>query len=433
MPTHDTDAIELWQRQLTSLRAAFSAPAWTIFQALMAGWALCPGRKTITAIYRLADPHGIRSHDAYHRFVRCGNWAAAGLWKTLALAVIGSLVPSGTIELDLDDTLLHKTGRKMSGTGWWRDAVRSTGTRVVVALGLNILVVTLRIRPPWGGEPLGLPILVLLHRKGGEKLTALAVQAVATVRGWFTGRRFICCADGAFAAPLIPRGEEGLIVISRLRRDAALYGLRPQRTGKRGRPRVRGKRLGTPVQIAAAARTWKRVVTDERGRPRERLVYSKQVLWHAVSSKPVLLVISRDPAGVEHDDFWVCSDVSMAPVMVVSTYAGRWSIECTFRATKQTLGAHEPQSWAGDGPERAGTLGFLLYTLVWWWFLSLNPAKHVVSGPEWYPAKCRPSFHDALAELRRVLWHKRISRTSGRSSVSNQIIRVLVDALCRAA
>ncbi len=311
--------------------------------------------------------------------------------------------------------------------------MRSTSTRVVVALGLNLLVVTLRIRPPWGGEPLGLPILVLLHRKGGVKLTALAVQAIATLRSWLPGRCFRWCADGAFAASVIPLGEDGLAFISRLRRDAALYGPRPPPSGKRGRPRVRGKRLGTPAQIAATARRWKRILTDERGRPRERLVYSQQVLWHAVSDKPVLLVISRDPAGVEHDDFWVCSDVSMAPAMVVSTYAGRWSIECTFRAVKQTLGAHEPQSWAGDGPERAGTLGFLLYTLVWWWFLRLNPAKHAVSGPAWYPKKCRPSFNDALAELRRVFWQKRISLTSGRSGMSNQIIKVLVDALCRAA
>jgi hypothetical protein len=261
----------------------------------------------------------------------------------------------------------------------------------------------------------------------------IGAQAIATLRRWLPGRRIHWCADGAFAASVIPLGEDGLAFISRLRRDAALYGLRPPQTGKRGRPRVRGKRLGTPTQIAAAARRWRRVVTDERGRPRDRLVYSQVVLWHAVSDKPVLLVISRDPAGVEHDDFWVCSDVSMEPAMVVSTYAGRWSIECTFRSTKQTLGAHEPQSWSGDGPERAGTLGFLLYTLVWWWFLRLNPAKHAVSGPDWYPAKCRPSFNDALAELRRVLWKNRISLTSGRRGVSNQIIRVLVDALCRAA
>ena len=112
---------------------------------------MCPGRKTITGIYRLADPGESRAHDAYHRFVRCGHWAVDVLWKTLALAVITGLVPRGVIEVDIDDTLLHKSGRKMEGTGYWRDAVRSTGKRVVIALGLNLLVMSVRIRPPWGG------------------------------------------------------------------------------------------------------------------------------------------------------------------------------------------------------------------------------------------------------------------------------------------
>src|SRR5437016_12480296 len=33
--------------------------------------------------------------------------------------------------------------------------------------GLNVVVLTLRIRPPWGGEPLGCPINIRLFRKGG--------------------------------------------------------------------------------------------------------------------------------------------------------------------------------------------------------------------------------------------------------------------------
>jgi len=34
-----------------------------------------------------------------------------------------------------------------------------------------LVVVTLRVQPPWGGEPLGLPINVRLHRK--KELTTL--------------------------------------------------------------------------------------------------------------------------------------------------------------------------------------------------------------------------------------------------------------------
>jgi hypothetical protein len=98
----------------------------------MLGWVLCPGRKTITGIYRMADPARERAHDAYHRFVRCGAWSVDVLWQTLAQAMVASLVPEGEIKIDLDDTLLHKSGQRVDGAGWWRDAVRSTSSRTVI-------------------------------------------------------------------------------------------------------------------------------------------------------------------------------------------------------------------------------------------------------------------------------------------------------------
>src|SRR5208283_3262034 len=326
MPSY-TSGKNLWNQRLGWFQGVFTSTGFAIFQAMMLGWALCPGRKTITSIYRMADPGRQRAHDAFHRFVRCGAWSIDILWQTLAQAMVSHLVPEGEIEIDLDDTLLHKSGRRVDGAGWWRDAVLSTGSRTVVALGLNLLVVTLRIRPPWGGEPLGLPIYVTLHRKKSTKLSELSVLALQTIAAWFPNRRIRCCADGAYASPLMPHGNDRITVISRMRRDAALYELVPKPTGKRGRPRRKGARIGTPQQIGAKARNWQAVITDQRGRPKGRLVYSRVVLWYAVSSTPVLLVISRDPDGVEHDDYWVCSDVTLKPQDVVSSYTGRWSIE----------------------------------------------------------------------------------------------------------
>ena len=73
---------------------------------------------------------------------------------------------------------------------------------------------------------MGLPILVLLHRKGGTKLTDLACQALDTVAAWFPDRHIRCCSDGAFASCLIPKGNHRITFISRIRRDAALLKLK---------------------------------------------------------------------------------------------------------------------------------------------------------------------------------------------------------------
>jgi len=62
----------------------------------------------------------------------------------------------GVVPLDLDDSLWHKSGRCVDGAGSFRDAVRSTRSTIVYATGLNLVVVTLRVLPPWGGMPIGL-------------------------------------------------------------------------------------------------------------------------------------------------------------------------------------------------------------------------------------------------------------------------------------
>ena len=306
-----------WTDVLGALRQAFTHPGWKIFQTLLAGWVVCTGRRTIIGMYQQADPERIRSHDAYHRFVRCAAWVPEQVWRLLAQALVAKLVPIGVIEIDLDDTLLHRTGRKVDGAASWRDAVRSYGKRTVIAWGLNLLVVTLRIKPPWGGEPLGLPIWVALHRKGGTKLTTMEEEAINTITAWFPDRHIRCCGDGAYASILMPLHDPRRTCISRLRRDAALYECKPSSTGKRGRPRMRGVRIGNPVQIAKRARNWTAAVTDQRGKSVTRLLHARIVLWYAVSKQPVLLVICRDPEGNEPDDFWVCSDIRLPAAEVV--------------------------------------------------------------------------------------------------------------------
>ena len=136
----------------------FGAPSFALFTQLLTGWVCVPGRRTITAMIVVADPAGCRAHDAYHRFVRDGAWSMPRLWQVLAVHAVTRFAPTGVVALDCDDTLFHKTGRRVNGAGIFRDAVRSTLRRVVYALGLNMVVVTLRVAPPWGGCPIAVPV-----------------------------------------------------------------------------------------------------------------------------------------------------------------------------------------------------------------------------------------------------------------------------------
>lgn len=426
--------LRAWQQLIGSARPVFTRPSFLLFSDLVDGWVICPLRRTVTGILRMADPSGRRAHDAYHRFLRAGAWSMQQLWKHLTVVCVHTLRSTGPSIVDIDDTLFHKTGHKIAGAGIFRDPLRSTARRVAYALGLNVVVVTLRITPPWGGEPLGLPINARLHRKDGPTLIELAAQMLAQISGWLPDRHLQVCADGAYAS-LAGAGLEHVHVCSRMRRDAAIFEPPPPRTGKRGRPRKRGARLACPATLARTIRRgFVHAEVDVRGKTLPRLIYARTVLWyHVIADRQVLLVIVRDPQRRQPDDFFFTTDLSAHPTWVAGHYAGRWSIEDTFRNVKQHLGGQQPQSWSGHGPERAAMLSMWIYTAVWCWYIRVIGTRPSWPNLPWYTAKRTPSFPDALATLRRQLWHNRIFDTTQPRPLTPKTAEALIDALARAA
>lgn len=429
----NTTITSTWETIIQYFFPIFTVPTARIFFNLVNGWILCTARHTITSILPFADPSGQRAHDAYHRFFPDASWALSELWRLLTILLVRVFYPTGTIPTDLDDTLFHHSGRKVNGAGWWRDAVFSTVTKTVHARGLNLVVLTLRVNPPWGGEPLGLPINMRLHRKNGLSLIELAEEMLTEVGLWLPQRQFINHSDG-FYASLAGWDIPNTHIISRMRRDALIYDLPGKRRKKRrGRPRKKGKRLPSPQNMVKRIHNWQLVETCERGKSRRRLVYAKKVIWYRVSHRPVLLVISRDPTGKEKDDFFFTTDLSLALAEVISGFAGRWSIEDTFKNTKQFIGGQEPQSWKRKGPERAAGLSLWLYSVIWLWYLQQKSKKRYFFVRPWYPGKSTPSFADALSCVRRVLWQDRINFVFGKKFVHSKNFEFLIDALASAA
>jgi hypothetical protein len=434
----NSSGVQTWSVLLNYFAPWFTATTFPLFVQLASAWVLCPGRHTLTRLYTLAEPKQSRAHDAYHRFFGRGAWLLPQLWRQLATVLLEWFCPQGPVWLDLDDTLFHKSGRKVDGAAWWRDAVRSTSSRVVHALGLNLVVLTLRVQPPWGGEPLGLPINVRLHRKHGLTTLDLAEQMVRELASWFPQRFWRLAADGAYAS-LAKRALPCCQLTSRMRRDAALYELPPKNPrAKRGRPRKKGRRLPTPEKMAKKASGWKRLTLNLRGKQVQRLAYTRQVLWYELCpNQAVLLVICRDPKGIEPDDFFFTTDLTATATQVIEQYGGRWSIEDTFKNIKQHLGGQDPQVWKGQGPERASAFACWMYAMTWAWYLRTHPTAPKLSLRPWYRHKVHPSFADALAALRRGLWHNYIFAGFKSAPLPSKIIqpmlRPMIEALAYAA
>ncbi|WP_347351363.1 transposase [Intrasporangium sp.] len=417
-------------------RAGFTAPSFAIFTDLLTGWVCAPGRRTIIAMITGADPAGRRAHDAYHRFVRDGAWSMSWLWQVLTVHLVGRLVPTGVDELACDDTLFHHEGRHVEGAGTFRDAVRSTAKRVVYERGLNLVVITLQVRPPWGGCPIAVPVNARVHRKKDTTTTIGHAEAMLRqIAGWLPNRELHLCADGAYAT-LARDLPSGVQLTCRMRRDAALYQAAPPRTGKRGRPRTKGDRLPTPAQLSKTlpARVFTGEQVDVRGATVTTLVHVTDVLWYAVNKTSLVrLVIVRDPDGKQPDDYFFTTDLHAAAASIITRYAARWAIEVCFRDTKQDLGAQNPQSWKRRGPERAAALSLWLHAATWCWYLCAHPDGRTWTPRPWYRHKATPSFLDALAALRKALWSQRITAMSRSEPDNTKITEAILDTLAYAA
>ena len=429
----DIIIISAWTDIINQFFPIFTAPGAEIFSRLMTGWILCTARRTITGILPFADPDFQHAHDAYHRFFPDSRWDINALWQILTRILVKLFCPTGIITVALDDTLFHHSGRKINGAGYWRDAVRSSRKSLVYAWGLNLVVLTLQIQPPWGGEPLGLPINMRLHRKNGDTLIELAMQMIEQLRQWLPERCFRLLADG-FYATLAGKQMNQTHLVSRIQRNAKIFDLPPIRQKKtRGRPRKKGKRLASPQKMTSYIHHWQEIAFCQRGKTIKRLIYTRQVIWYWVSHQPILLVISRDPLGNERDDFLFTTDLTMNAAEVLQCYNDRWAIEDTFKNTKQFLGSQQPQTYKGQGPERAAALSLCLYSIVWLWYLRQKSGARTFRVQPWYRQKATPSFADALCCLRRELWSHRIKYMFGNSAVHDKKFEFLMEALASAA
>lgn len=420
------------------LLGVFTKPSQVLLENIIEGWILAPCRRFVTTIFQFGDPERGHAHDAYHRFFRAGAWTLAAFFQAVATIVIGLFGHPNVIWLVGDDTVHKKTGKKVDGAKSCRDAVRSTSKKVVYAWGLQIVLLCLEISPPWGGEPLALPINMRLYRKRPNKWTGKTVldlmhEMLLDILKWFPDRVIYLVADG-FYAPLAGRIPSGIHLISRIRFDAALYRKPPKRRpGQRGRTPLKGARLPIPKGIADSAKDWKEVKTLERGKERTRLVIARHIVWHSVlPGKFIRLIISRDPEGHEQDDFFFTTDLFLDPALLISKYADRWAIEDTFRNGKQFLGIEQPQSWKGIGPEKVAAVGYGIYSLVWSWFINNGDFKAFPDRP-WYKTKATPSFQDALAGIRHQIWSSRISETVPHTPEFHKLSEIMIESLSRAA
>ena len=241
---------------LACFEPLFTAPSFRAFCALTAGFVAQTGRRTVCGMLTGAGLSQVWRHHRAHRFFSHARWSAEALGLALASLVVALLVAEGEpVLVAIDDTLFKRTGKKVHAIGWFHDG-SANGTRQV-GLGNNWVIAAVVVRLPFCSRPVALPVLArLVHkdlRPAPASRLALARQMTAALARALPGRDLHVVADAAYAGKELARLPATVTWTTRLRKDAALYELPPPRTGKRGRPRVKGKRLPSLAALAETA------------------------------------------------------------------------------------------------------------------------------------------------------------------------------------
>ena len=174
-----------------SFRDCFHPQVFPTFQALLAGWIVCQGPRTISEVWLATGWAAKRHHDTAYAVFHSAVWEWDDLGIVLATLILTHLVPGGVVWIVVDDTLCHKRGAKVAFGGIFLDAVLSTRKHKTLRFGLNWVVLGVAVPLPFRPDRYYcLPVLWRCYRKKGQ---AGPPEPHATGRtGWLISWRRAC-------------------------------------------------------------------------------------------------------------------------------------------------------------------------------------------------------------------------------------------------
>ena len=413
---------------------------------LVAGMLLADDRRTASAWFVAA---GVQ--DDWDRFYEC-LISIGRQSRQLATAVLTMVVrkfdpgPDGRWLLGVDDSPTQRYGRQVEGAGVHHHPTPGPADGEWL-YGHNWVTLACLVRHPlWG--VIALPLRSLLYvravdvpklaeKRGWEFRTKhqLAVELllwfVMTLRSLGSQAKVWVVADGAYAARpfLDPVREQGVVVVSRLRKDARLCDLPPARQpGQRGRgrPRVYGKQGIDLAKRAAHKQGWQSITYCCRGQEVTR-PYKTFLATSRLVGGVIRVVIVR------FGDGWAayfCTDPTADVRDILEAVASRWALEEHFHDVKEVWGAGQQQVrnvWSNMG---CWHLNQWLYTLVE--LCSWDQNKSALtdrSDRPWDNPNRRPSHADRRRAIGREMLEKQFIAVLPRTPETHQFRNLVASVL----
>lgn len=318
------------------LLAAVPLRSQTSFLEMLCGCMISPEGWVSRAISAIG---GTRHWTAYFKLLERGTWRTVPLARAL-LRLVLALLPSGTLTLVLDDTLIMRCSKKAPGVAWRREHSGKTNrpkhvwAQCIVTLGVSAL--------GNGGVGTVLPILSRLGPKTGNTNKLKIALALVRALSGVTERPIRVLFDSWFmrARLVLPLLRRNMHVIGQARIDTALF-LPPVRSNapRRGRPRIYGKRLSTEAIEALPETELTMRIYGKEQRVRLRSIVAVARFLKGTPVRAVWCQFYNDRRQEwTRRRLILASEVDREAQTIVQLYARRWGIEPLFHNLKRWRG-----------------------------------------------------------------------------------------------
>jgi len=396
---------------------------WSVFFGVL----ICrEKRRTASAWFRAAGI-GADFRRAYHVLGSVGR--RTRLLGTILLKSIEQVVGNADARyvFALDDTVTKRYGPCVEGAGVHHNPTPGPAAQDFVYGHVWVTLVRVVRHSLWGA--IGLPVQAALYvRKKSlgsippeyqwqfRTKLELAVELMGWLVTWLghKGKPIWLVMDGAYAAQVVLRGAQklGVIVVSRLRLDAALWTLpaaNPPK-GKRGRKPKYGNQRISLAKRAAAQGGWTTAEVAIYGRF-EDVTYKTFLATWAPAGGVIRVVLVKN-----EDGSWVaffCTDANATAADILGLVSDRATIEQVFHDVKEIWGAGQQQLRNVHANVGAWHLNLWAYTLVelWAWH---RPEEELVdrSASPWDSEWRRPSHADRRKAMSREMLRAEIQAAS---------------------
>lgn len=407
LPTDVTNWIAAISKLLDDRNAFRLLP---IFAGILFG----QGRRTVSSWLRAA---GISDdYEDYYYFIGTLGRKAKSL-ATRLLYLIMERIPLGDrVLLVLDDSPTKRYGPKVEGAGVHHNPTPGPAGQEFL-YGHSWVTIGLALRhPQWG--TICLPLLAKLYIRAKDIVKLVPgrvlpfktkLELAGMLVGWAAsclaakGRALWLAVDGGYAKSRFLKKviEDGVIVVSRLRKDAALYTVPKERKpGQKGRPPKYGKERISLAKRAAHRRGWTTGEFTLYGRKMTKTFKHFQATYRTVGGLIAVILVKED------DGSWrayFCSKADATAAEILEAVADRASIEQVYHDVKEVLGSGQQQVRNLFSNIAVYNLNLWTYTMteLWAW-----PKKHAElcdrSASPWDDEDRRPSHANRRNALRRA-------------------------------